>query len=60
MRISIEKLTAEAQKTGFRAEILEKVARLTSLLNSLGGHPFLRKKIVLKGGTALNLWILIH
>jgi len=58
MRISIEKLTVEAQKTGFRAEILEKVARLTGLLNSLGSHPFLREKIVLKGGTALNLFIL--
>ncbi len=43
---------------GFRPEILEKVARLAGLLDSLRKHPFLKEKLVLKGGTALNLFIL--
>lgn len=38
MKISMEKLTAEAQSTGFRAEILEKVARLTQKGQYLGGN----------------------
>ena len=56
MRISPEKLLAEAGITGFRVDILEKVARLLNLLNSLQSHPFLKDKLALKGGTALNLF----
>lgn len=57
MRISPEKLAREAQATGFRPDVLEKVARLLDLLNALQSHPFLRGKLVLKGGTALNLFV---
>lgn len=57
MRISPEMLTAQAQATGFRPDVLEKVAHLLGLLNSLQSHPFLKGKLVLKGGTALNLFI---
>lgn len=57
MRISSDKLTAEAEETGFRPEILEKVAHLMGLLNTIQSHPFLKGKLVLKGGTALNLFV---
>lgn len=56
MRFSRELLTREAQATGFRPEILEKVFQLLHLLQSFLSHPFLRDRIVLKGGTALNLF----
>ena len=58
MRISSDKLIAEAEATGFRPEILEKVAHLMGLLDAIQSHPFLKGKLVLKGGTALNLFVL--
>ena len=57
MKISVEKLTAEAEATGFRPDVLEKVAHLLGLLDAIRSHPFLKGKLVLKGGTALNLFI---
>lgn len=57
MTISVEKLTAEAQATGFRTDVLEKAAHLLGLLNALQSHPFLKDKLALKGGTALNLFV---
>ncbi len=57
MKISHEKLTAQAEATGFRSDVLEKVAHLLGLLEALGSHPFLKGKLALKGGTALNLFI---
>jgi predicted nucleotidyltransferase component of viral defense system len=56
MRISRESLEREAAATGFRAEILEKVIHLFSLLDGFQKHPFLKGKWALKGGTALNLF----
>jgi predicted nucleotidyltransferase component of viral defense system len=52
MRISLEKLTMEAESTSFRPDYLEKVARLLGLLNDIKDHPFLKERLVLKGGTA--------
>lgn len=57
MRISQEKLSNEAESTGFRPDMLEKVAQLLGLLDILQSHPFLKGKLILKGGTALNLFI---
>lgn len=57
MRISIERLQAEAESTGFRPEVLEKVILLLRLLGTIQTHPFLRGKLALKGGTALNLFL---
>ena len=57
MRISPEKLSGEAEATGFRADMLEKAVRLLDLLEALHSHPFLKGKLVLKGGTALNLFV---
>lgn len=47
-----------AEKTGFRIEMIEKVLLLINLLGTLNSHPFLKGKWVLKGGTALNLFLL--
>lgn len=57
MKISREKLLYEAEVTGFRVEVLEKVFQLLYLLNHLFSHPFLKERLALKGGTALNLFI---
>ena len=57
MRISPERLLTEAQATGFRPDVLEKVAQLLGLLNAIRSHPFLRDRLALKGGTALNLFV---
>jgi predicted nucleotidyltransferase component of viral defense system len=57
MKISPEKLAAEAEATGFRPDVLEKAAHLLGLLDALRSHPFLKEKLVLKGGTALNLFV---
>jgi hypothetical protein len=51
-------LRREASATGFRAETLEKVIRLLEILAGVRSHPFLKSRVVLKGGTALNLFVL--
>jgi len=55
--LSQEKLFAEAGATGFRVEILEKIFHLFSLLKGFRSHPYLKDRLALKGGTALNLFI---
>ena len=57
MKFSKELLLAESESTGFRPEILEKVFHLIGLLNGFNGHPFLKDRVALKGGTAVNLFI---
>ena len=57
MKLSRERLLREAGTTGFRPESLEKVIRLIGLLNGIFRHADLRERLVLKGGTALNLFI---
>ncbi|MCK4727607.1 MAG: nucleotidyl transferase AbiEii/AbiGii toxin family protein, partial [Desulfobacterales bacterium] len=57
MRISREKLLSEAEATGFREEVLEKVILLLNLLEGFRSHPFLKDRLALKGGTALNLFM---
>ena len=57
MRISPERLSAEAEATGFQPELLEKTFQLLGLLDAIDSHPFLRGKLALKGGTALNLFV---
>lgn len=57
MRISKEGLLSAAEATGFRPEMLEKAMLLLRLLEALFRHPFLKNRLVLKGGTALNLFL---
>ena len=56
MRLTANELAREAAATGFQAEPLEKVIILLELLEAIRSHPFLKDRIALKGGTALNLF----
>ncbi len=56
MNLSRQRLLAEAEFTGFRPEVLEKVIQLLNLLNVFQRHPILGKHLAVKGGTALNLF----
>ena len=57
MRNSLERLTLDADTTGFQPDVLEKVAQLLGLLDAIRSHPFLEGRLALKGGTALNLFV---
>ena len=57
MNLTLEELQREAAATGFLTETLEKALHLLALLDALRSHPFLRPRIALKGGTALNLFV---
>ncbi len=57
MKISREWLLSQAEATGFRTEMLEKAVLLLHLVEILFRHPFLKGRLALKGGTALNLFI---
>lgn len=50
-------LLALSSKTGFRPATLEKVIRLGDLLADAFRHPLLSRAFVLKGGTAINLFL---
>jgi hypothetical protein len=56
MKISPQQLAKDCEASGYRPEILEKVFHLLNLLNGFQSHPFLKGRLVLKGGTALNLF----
>src|SRR3990170_8077102 len=56
MQTSERELMREANETGFRPEIMEKVCHLMAILDGISVHPFLKDRLVLKGGTALNLF----
>ncbi len=58
MKFSSSEILPAAESTGFKAEMVEKVLHLLNLLNALNSHPFLKEKWVLKGGTALNMFVL--
>lgn len=56
MNLSKERIDFVASETGFRQEVLEKVAQLISLMDVISQDEFLKNRVVLKGGTALNLF----
>ena len=57
MKISKERLLSEAETTGFRPDVLEKAIYILRLLEGFRRHPFLKERLALKGGTALNLFV---
>ena len=57
MKVSRRKLLSEAEASGFRPEVIEKVIHLLNLLEGFNSHPFLKGRWALKGGTALNLFL---
>jgi predicted nucleotidyltransferase component of viral defense system len=58
VKFSSSEILPVTESTGFNAQMVEKVLHLLNLLNALNAHPFLKGKWVLKGGTALNLFVL--
>ena len=58
MRFSAAEIQPLTRPEGFDPRVIEKVLHLVHLLNTLNSHPSLRGKWVLKGGTALNLFVL--
>lgn len=58
VKFSPSEVLPVVEATGFKAEMVEKVLHLLNLLNVLNSHPFLKGKWVLKGGTALNMFML--
>ena len=52
-----DQLQRAAADSGFPVDSLEKVWTLVRLLNMMNAHPFLGPRVVLKGGTALNLFV---
>jgi len=57
MKFGAEEIQEHADALGFRPETLEKVFRLLSLLETLRSNAYLRPRVALKGGTALNLFL---
>ncbi len=57
MKLSKTRLLDEAAATGFRPDTLEKVIHLLQLLSLISENEYLRERLVLKGGTALNLFV---
>jgi len=57
VNLSPDDLAREVAATGFPRDALRKVFRLLSLLDGLNTHPFLKGRLALKGGTALNLFL---
>ena len=58
MKLDAAYVKRTADATGFDAVQLEKVIRLRQLLIEFRKHPFLRERLVLKGGTAVSLFFL--
>jgi predicted nucleotidyltransferase component of viral defense system len=56
MLTSREELLKEAKNKGYKPEILEKVYRLLGTFQQFMSVPYLKERLVLKGGTALNLF----
>ena len=50
-------ISKRASEFGFARDTLEKVYRLADILEFLNTEPNLKGKLVLKGGTAINLTI---
>lgn len=56
--LSPEQLQRAAADSGFQLESYEKLHVLVRLLEGIRTHPFLGPRMALKGGTALNLFVL--
>jgi len=57
MKLDAAYLKDAAKQTGFDTYNVEKVLRLKELLREFLRHPFLKEKLVLKGGTGINVFL---
>ena len=55
MQVDPVTIRRAAEEFTFSPQVMEKVVRLGAFLNETDRHPLLRKVLLLKGGTALNL-----
>lgn len=55
--ISPDEPRRDASATGFPVDAFEKVCKLLEILAGTRSHPFLKSRLALKGGTALNLFL---
>ncbi len=58
MAVTRKAVLGISEQTKFAPEIIEKVLRLITILNEINENPGLKNKFALKGGTALNLFVL--
>jgi len=56
MKLDPTTINLFAKQSQFQADNIEKVVRLRQVLIELHKHPFLRGKLALKGGSAINLF----
>ena len=54
--LSKERIDLLAARTGFKQDMLEKASHLINLLDMIANDDYLKDRVVLKGGTALNLF----
>jgi predicted nucleotidyltransferase component of viral defense system len=57
MKVDAAYLSDAAKQTGFDTYNVERVLRLKELLREFLRHPFLKGKLVLKGGTGINVFL---
>ncbi len=57
MKLADTELQHLAADTGFGVEPLAKVLSLMEMIEAIRSHPFLKSRMALKGGTALNLFV---
>ncbi len=48
-------LQSISNSTRFRIDVIEKIIRMNDFLENIFKHPYLKKRVLLKGGTGLNL-----
>lgn len=56
--LTISELSKLADKTEYKPDVLERIAYLQAVLTMVNEDPYLSPRLVLKGGTALNLYYL--
>ena len=57
MQIDKKWLSKVAAQEGFVRDTLEKVCRLTKILQFINSNPLMKDCLALKGGTAINLTV---
>lgn len=56
MKLELKEVRDIARTNGFIPATVEKVLRLAAILSELMEHPFLKDRLALKGGTAIQLF----
>lgn len=56
LSLSRERIQSLSGETGYKPDMLEKAAHLIALLDLISHDDYLKDRVVLKGGTALNLF----